>query len=149
MKQPFLLLLLLLPLLFQAQCEESIKKVAFTSLARGGQNQEILITPDSAFVTLATPRGSGKKLAYTRKLEAGEWAMVLSSLKEVTLDSIPALPSPTMKRAYDGARHSNITITAANDSLVSHSFDDEQPHQQLQELMTVIQQLRQKTIPQE
>jgi hypothetical protein len=52
------------------------------------------------------------------------------------------LPSPTNKRAFDGAKHSSIIITLANRETYQHTFDDENPNEKLVPLMKCISNLR-------
>jgi hypothetical protein len=54
---------------------------------------------------------------------------------------MPDLPSPTSKRAFDGARHSTITIETTLGKSYTHSFDDKNPHPGLMELMEAIVQI--------
>jgi hypothetical protein len=130
------LTILLLVITFQAvvaQKAEVISKVAFTSATRGYQKQ-VFITKDSVKIILDGRAGNG---ITSRKLSGGEWNDLLKSLDDMKLARITELESPTSRRAFDGARQSTITIFSENKSF-SHSFDDENPHPELQPLMTCI-----------
>ena len=62
---------------------------------------------------------------------------LLKDIKTITLSEIPSLASPSMKRAYDGARHSKLSIYS-EDKSYEHLFDDESPHALLAPLLQCI-----------
>jgi hypothetical protein len=64
------------------------------------------------------------------------------AMKDLSLKDIDGLQSPTTNRAHDGATHSSIVITFDDGSSISHSFDDENPHPDLQPLLDAILQFR-------
>jgi hypothetical protein len=121
-----------------SQKANDIVKIEFTSLTRG-YNKQIIVTKDSV-ITVATGRGSEEQNKKV-KLSSKEWERVVAAVQGITLSEVPDLKSPTEKRMYDGARHSTITISTSTGMAVSHSFDDEMPHEKLQKLMKEITKL--------
>jgi len=120
-----------------------ILRIEFTSLSRGGYSKQVVITSDS--INLSYSEGREAIAKTTEKLlNSTDWMRLVNSLKGVSIAEISDLTSPTMKRAYDGARHSSITLVTANGKSATHSFDDENPHQKLQLIIKVIQQLTEK-----
>jgi hypothetical protein len=135
------LIIMILGYFFTTQNSNEVVKVEFTSLTRGYQ-ETLLITPDSIMSSLDTRSEMPVKVSRVNK--KNDWECVLKSLKGISLEAIGDLESPTMKRAYDGARHSTITITTRSGAQFSHSFDDEEPHEKLRTVMKEIQKLRKK-----
>ncbi len=119
-----------------SQKPSEVVRVEFTSLARGGYNKQVIVTKDSLFES--NSEGREEVQIMRRKTNPNEWQGLMQSLNNVTLSKIPDLKSPTMKRAYDGARHSTISISTSRGETVTHSFDDEMPNEKLQELMKLI-----------
>lgn len=128
MKLTLALLLLAMPSF--AQKKNDTIKVEFSSITRG-QQEFVVITPDSIKMT------SSKQKAVARALEKKEWLAIIYTINKLELSSVSTLKSPTMKRAYDGARHSTITITTQSQSY-AHAFDDENPHEKLKPLLKII-----------
>lgn len=120
-----------------AQCQSTgeVKKFEFTTLTRGYQKQ-VFITADS-LIEIVDGRQEDNKIVK-RKLEPAEWNELISGLESLKLESIPSLQSPTSRRAFDGARHSTITITTQDGKEWQHGFDDENPHPDLKAIMEVI-----------
>ena len=135
----FSLLILLASCSTIAQNSSDIIRIEFTSLTRGYQ-ETIIITNDSIKVSKAQAREA--KIDNARVLKKEEWTDLMKALQKVTLSEISELKSPTMKRAYDGARHSTITITTKTNQVYTHTFDNEEPHQMLMPLMKVLQKKR-------
>ena len=121
-----------------SQKTTDVVKIEFTSMTRGF-NKQIVITKDSVVTTSAGRGSDGQNKRI--KLNSKQWEHLMASMEEVSFSKIPDLKSPTEKRMYDGARHSTITITAADGTAVSHLFDDEMPNQKLQKLMKEISKL--------
>jgi hypothetical protein len=135
MKARFLLLvtLIIAAAAFGYGQSKVITKVGFTSATRGFK-KEVFISNDSVTVILDGRAGNG---VVKRKLASSEWDDLVKSLDDVDLSQIPQLKSPTSRRAFDGARHSTLTITNGTGA-VTHSFDDEDPHPKLKPLMDCI-----------
>jgi hypothetical protein len=119
----------------QQRGNSMITKIEFTSLTRGYQ-KHIFIAPDSLKETVEGRQENNK--VVKRKLPAGDWDALTKSISNLTLSGIPELPSPTSRRAFDGALHSTITISTKDGKTYSHTFDDENPHEKLQPLMKAI-----------
>lgn len=125
-----------------ARCQDDpVIKVEFTSLTRGYQKQ-IFISRDSVVETINGLEAGNKSI--TRKLAGGEWKSLAEAIGDISLEEIPDLPSPTSRRAFDGARHSTIVISTRAGKSYTHAFDDEDPHEKLQPLMTTISKIVEK-----
>lgn len=146
MKNYFVIIyLILLGCASRAQNNNLISRIEYSSLSRGGYHEQIMITPDSIRITKKEDRTEEGEKAYTRKLNAQEWTLLQQSLSHISMAEISELKSPTMKRSFDGARHSSIVVTASNGTSAQHAFDDENPHQKLTMLMKHIRTTAKKT----
>jgi hypothetical protein len=120
-----------------SQHSSEILSIQFNSIARGGYSKEITLTRDSIIYNFT--EGRGTKPETTRAaMKAEDWNRLMKSLQSVNMMTISELISPTQKRAYDGAHHSSFTFITSAGATVSHSFDDEVPHQSLQPLMDTL-----------
>lgn len=118
----------------QCQTANNITKIEYTTLTRGYQ-KHIVISTDSVTTSV---EGRQEDHQSKRALSKQEWNAVIGALKSVKIAEIPSLPSPTMKRAYDGALHSTLTLTTKDQNEFAHSFDNENPHSELLPLMKAI-----------
>ncbi len=118
-----------------AQNQNHIMRIEFSSLTRG-YHELVIITSDS--LKFSRTQASQPKVAKAHALKKNDWNDLVKALEKVTLSEIPELKSPTMKRSFDGARHSTITIATDSKQTYIHSFDDENPHEKLKSLMSVI-----------
>jgi hypothetical protein len=136
----FSLALMLLGCAGHSQKNSDVIKIEFTSLTRGYSNT-LVFTKDSLtqFVHERGVESNPRK----EKIKSTDWELLTESLTNVNLSEVSDLKSPTMKRAYDGARHSTILITTTAGIVVSHTFDDEVAHEKLVPLMKVISKLNQ------
>lgn len=125
-----------------SQKNSDVVKIEFTSLSRG-YSKQITITMDSLFKSANEGRGSEIQ-SMKRKLSSKEWDKLTQALGNISIAEIGDFKSPTMKRTYDGARHSSISITTSKGEITTHQFDDEQPHEKLQKLMNEISKLASK-----
>lgn len=142
MKYTFILLCsLFLGCAVHSQHAQNILRIEFNSLARGGNYKQIVVTKDSVVTSIRENRG-GELKTSGKPLTKKEWSGLLQTLENQSLAEIPDLKSPTMKRAYDGARNSEISITITDGTTFTHSFDDETPHEKLQKLMREINKLK-------
>jgi hypothetical protein len=121
----------------RSQTTHEIVTIQFTSIARGGYSKEVIITRDSLQQYITERRGEDRK-AINTAIDKKDWALLVASTNTLAIQEVPELVSPTQKRAFDGARHSSLTITMSNRSVYSHSFDDELPHEKLQPLMNEV-----------
>jgi hypothetical protein len=135
----FSLLILLASCSSVAQNSSDIVRIEFTSLTRG-YHETVIITNNS--LKISKSQVSEPKIDKARMLKKEEWADIVKALQKVTLAEVSELKSPTMKRAYDGARHSTITITTKTNQVYAHTFDDQEPHQMLMPLMKALQKKR-------
>jgi len=142
-------LLFFATLLMSFSCKEDqigiVEKVEFTTMGMSGVFEHITITPDSVFVETGQRRTDEPPKSVSKSIRRDAWKTVLNALSSVSTTGIDSLKSPTNKRAFDGAMHSEITITTVDEEIFRHSFDDETPHQKLQPLMEVIRKLSGKS----
>jgi hypothetical protein len=123
-----------------ARCQEDpvITRIEFTSLTRG-YNEVVSFSPDS--LNQVTDRRESQQKIFRRALKEDEWKELVRSTGGISLSDVDQLLSPTSKRAFDGARHSTITIHTRDGKTYTHAFDDEHPHEKLQPLMDTIKKM--------
>jgi hypothetical protein len=124
-----------------AQSLETISTIAFTKQSRG-YIDEVVISRDSVHGIMENHREPDNAKHYSADVDRDDWTKLMIALKDVPLDDIDGLQSPTMNRAHDGAIHSSIVVTFENGNSVTHSFDDENPHPDLQPLLNAIIEFR-------
>lgn len=115
-----------------------ITKIEFSTGTRGYQ-KNVFISADSV---IEVTEGRESKQPVKKKIEQNEWTGLIGIASELSLSEIEKLPSPTSRRAFDGAKHSSIVITTKDGKSYTHAFDDEQPHKKLQPLMKAISKLK-------
>jgi len=123
----------------KAQKKETIKQIDFTKSTRGYEAR-IRVTPDSVVTRVEDFRADEKVKQSGRKLSAAEWRALLKTLKKVSLESIPSLPSPGMQRASDAALQGTLQITTTQQTY-AHSFDNEDPNAKLVPLLKAMKAL--------
>jgi hypothetical protein len=129
---------------FFAQSQDSeIVKIEFNSLTRG-YHERVMLTADTVKVIKKNERSGGEEKIQCRAISPGEWNKLVNSLKGISLTEISEFKSPTMNRAFDGARHSSLIITMKNAQTAGHAFDDENPHKKLELLMKIIREIADK-----
>lgn len=126
----------------RCQAPNTVKQVEYTTLTRGYQ-KHITISPDSIAVTV---EGREENKSYKRALSKDEWRMLMDCLKKVKLAEVPELKSPTVKRTYDGARHSTLTLITDDTTALTHSFDNEDANEKLLPLMKAVQKIEEKSV---
>lgn len=124
-----------------AQSLENISAITFTKQTRGFLD-EVVISRDSVQGFVENHRTPESSQHYAAGIDADDWSKVILSLKDVSLEDIDGLQSPTMNRAHDGAIHSSLQITFEDGSTITHSFDDETPHPDLKPLLDAVLQFR-------
>ena len=124
-----------------AQSLEDITTIAFTKQTRG-MLDEVVISRDSVEGFMENHRMPENSHHYATAIDESQWARLILTLKDVPLEDIDGLQSPTMNRAHDGAIHSSILITFKDGNTLTHSFDDENPHPDLKPLLDVILEFR-------
>lgn len=60
-------------------------------------------------------------------------------LKKIKYTEVSTLKAPSDKRLYDGAFTATITFTSKEGSFQSSAFDDDNPPQELKELVTLLE----------
>jgi hypothetical protein len=110
-----------------------VTQIELTKQSRGYQ-EAIRITADSVFVVAEDLKNSKPALRYAREISDEDWTSLLSTIGSIKLKDIESLSSPTMKRASDAAMHAILKITTNDGSEYAHGYDDENPHESLQEL---------------
>lgn len=126
----------------RAQALEDIITLEFTRQTRGFVDK-LVISKDSVQGIVEDNRASEKSKHYASPIDQEDWAGLMITLKDVSLKDVDGLQSPTMNRAHDGAIHSSIVINFKGGVSVSHGFDDENPHRDLQPLLDAILKFRQ------
>lgn len=115
-----------------------IKSIEFVSNTRGYQKQ-VFISPDSV-IEFTEKLNKGQRISKPNTEQ--QWIELISTIDAVPLQGIDKLPSPTSRRAFDGAKHSSLIITTNDSKSHTHTFDDENPHEQLLPLMKAIRKLK-------
>jgi len=133
----FLVPLLVLAIQVRGQTAKDVKQIEFSTSTRGSYKQ-VIFTPKEMMISEENRTSSKGEERKNKKLKSAEWKNLCSTLKEVSIAGIPDLKSPTMKRSFDGARTSTITVSTKDGKTWSHSFDNEDPNEQLQKLMGAI-----------
>jgi protein-tyrosine-phosphatase len=119
-----------------AHAQKKVTKIEFSTLTRGS-HQLTYITKDSVEIVKQNGVDTSEDRLF-RKLKSHDWEDLVKALKTTSLEEIPTLVSPTKNRAFDGARHSSITIIVENGETYTHVFDNENPNEKLQPLMQCI-----------
>ena len=122
------------------QPAKTINQIEVTKTSRGYQ-ENVRLTRDSLIVYIENNVAGKAPMKHTRKLDPKEWTSLIQALDGVVLKDIPALPSPTMKRASDAAMHSTITISAEGGKTYAHGYDNEDPHQALKPLLKMVREI--------
>ena len=124
-----------------AQSADKITSITFTKQSRGFLD-EVIISRDSVQGFVDNHRMPDSTQQYASGIEQDDWSRIMLALQNISLSDIDGLQSPTQNRAHDGAIHSTIVITFEDGSSVTHSFDDENPHPDLQPLLDEILRFR-------
>ena len=119
------------------QSAENISSITFTKQTRGLLD-EVIISRDSVQGFIDNHRVPENSQQYASGIDQDDWSGLMMSLNNVSLQNIDGLQSPTMNRAHDGATQSSIVITFQDGTSVTHTFDDENPHPDLQPLLDAI-----------
>lgn len=119
----------------------SVSAITFTKQTRA-YLEEVVVTPDSVHGVVENHRLPQNSKKYDAAIDTDQWARFMLALQNVSLEDIDGLRSPTTNRAHDAAMHSSLVITLKDGSSVTHSFDDEKPHPDLQPLLDAILELR-------
>ncbi len=116
------------------QIEMKSAVVEYTATTRGFfqkvtvKNQEVFVTKD---------RNSGE-IGTATKISDADWKELINDFKDINLEEIPNLKSPTEKRFYDGAAIANLNITFKDKTYKSQSFDHGFPPAEIEKLVNKI-----------
>lgn len=121
--------------------KDEIKMIEFNSGGMSGYHEQIKISEDSIEIIIEQRRTEEPAQKYQQEISPEDWSKLIETIENLNFSEIGSLESPTMKRAYDGAMHSGITIYTLTSSYVSPSFDDDNPHEKLQPLMNAIREV--------
>lgn len=136
MRSIIFMIYLLIASVTSGQSLENWSEITFQSQARIGELKEIRITPDSVHYRGGNLRNGG--LTENRKCLATKAKKQLQKvIKNLNGTDISNLTSPSNKRAFDGASHSQISIKTEKDQS-DHYFDDESPHEKLAPLLKIM-----------
>lgn len=127
----------LMMLLVAYQEPDKIVQIEFTTMSRGGHREYVKIEPNCVTIEVVKMRGTESDVRK-KSLTINQWQRIINTLDNVALTDIPNMESPTMKRAFDGAFHSELTITTMNEQNYRHHFDDLDPHESLSKLMKLV-----------
>ena len=122
------------------QQEHDIDRIEFTTLTRG-YHKNVTITIHAVKISEQL-KGDDKEIMTQKEINSNQWEQFINALRDVSLTEISSLKSPTMKRAFDGARASTITITNTKGETFSHAFDNENPNEKLEPLMRLLIELQ-------
>jgi hypothetical protein len=122
-----------------AQQEYDISRIEFATSTRG-YHKNVVVTLHAIKIN-EQAKGEDDEIIIDKKISSDQWEQLTNALHGVSLTEIPSLKSPTMKRAFDGARASTITITNSKGEIFSHSFDNEDPNEKLELLMRALSSL--------
>lgn len=125
----------------QLQDVKDIQKIEFSTLSRAGHYEEIVITKNELQFQKEKRRSGEEKQTHSRVIDEMQWKGVLQNVEHLNLHEIPKLQSPSMDRAFDGARHSAIVITTFDNQQYIHRFDDENPNERLKPLLESVLEL--------
>jgi hypothetical protein len=140
--RPFAAVLFLFLFANASQCQPKpeVARIELSKISRGYQ-EHVRLTPDSVNVLVESSLNPSQNTDYGRTITESDWVALVQTLDGIKLSDIPKLPSPTMNRATDAAKHSTITITTKDGKEYSHGFDDENPNVALRELVRRIREV--------
>ncbi len=133
-----ILSLLFLTLFLSKGCEgDAQKKIEAAQLIYSANSrgfyQEIII--ENHYANIKNDR-KGKPTQI--KISDADWKELIRLFKDVDLDKIKDLKSPTEKRFYDGAAIANLKINYEGKSYESQSFDHGFPPDAIKKIVTKI-----------
>jgi len=127
----------------QAPQQGKISRIEFETATRG-YHKNITITSRMIMIKQQS-RDDVNEHTMKLKIKQSDWNDLLTLLKNISLDEIATLVSPTMQRASDAARTSTLSVVDVNGTLYSHTFDNEDPNEKLKPLMTRIIAIERRT----
>ena len=108
--------------------------IEYTANTRGFYQK---ITIKNQIVTVSKDRNNNDK-AISTKISDADWAALINDFKEVKLETLNQLKSPTEKRFYDGAAIANLKITFKEKDYETTSFDHGFPPKEIKKLVDKI-----------
>lgn len=108
--------------------------VEYTATTRGFfqkvtiKNQEVFVKKDR----------NSDEIGKATKISDADWKELINDFKDINLEEIPNLKSPTEKRFYDGAAIANLNITFNDKIYKSQSFDHGFPPAEIEKLVNKI-----------
>lgn len=111
-------------------CEDMKDTVIEYNAMSRGYYRTIVVKNEAVTVTMQR-----KGEAKTTKLSADDLKTIADMVKDIDLEGIPDLKSPTEARFYDGAPIANLKITRNGEVYESQSFDHGQPPAPLKKLV--------------
>jgi len=127
----------------QAPQQQNISRIEFATSTRG-YHKNIIITTAAMSITQQS-RNDVNEHTVKLKITKRDWSELRKALKNISMEEIPILASPTMQRASDAARMSTLSIVYATGKRYTHTFDNEDPNEKLKPLMKSIITMEQRT----
>lgn len=126
----------------QAPQQEEVSQIEFATFTRGF-HKNIIVTKDQIVIAQQS-QGDVSEHTSKSKISKADWNELMLSIKPVSLSNISTLQSPGMQRASDAARTSTLSITDGKGKVYSHTFDNEDPNEQLKPLLKCILAIEQR-----
>ena len=120
----------------QAPQQQNISRIEFATSTRG-YHKNIIITAAAMSITQQS-RNDVNEHTVKLKITKRDWNELRKALKNISMEEIPTLASPTMQRASDAARTSTLSIIDTMGKRYTHTFDNEDPNEKLKPLMKSI-----------
>lgn len=119
-----------------AQSLKNWSEISFQSQARSGHFKELRITQDSVHYRSGNLRSKNLQEVH-ECLKRNDKKQLTKTLKALNQVDFERMEAPSNKRAFDGARHSQLNIKTATNQF-DHYFDDELPHEKLVPLLKIM-----------
>jgi hypothetical protein len=97
-------------------------KISYEASTRGFY-EKIWVGRDS--ITVTADRNHKSSMSYPTPEK--DWNELMTLLKDVDIEEMPNLESPTKMRHYDGAAHATLTVGKGESETQSNSFDHGHP----------------------
>lgn len=122
-----------------ADTTQNISAISYEASTRGFY-ERVWITKDS--ITITTDRDHVNKMTYTT-LE-NDWNDLMQLLKDVNIEAMPELESPTAMRHYDGAPFASLFVTQGDTETQSNSFDHGHPPKAIEAVVNKVLSIKAK-----
>lgn len=97
---------------------EDISEIRYETFSRGFAAMYV-ISPERISVT----NGTFEKTTESRELTKKEWNNLVATLKDLKIQDLETLESPTEGRMVDAAAQANLSITKNNNVFETKTFD--------------------------